>query len=215
MKMLDNSGFDKMRLPEGDEVLPGRSQPIETAQFHYVNGRSLKENWQTPLKTIMFGMGCFWGAERLMWQQEGVYVTAAGYAGGLTPNPTYEETCTGRTGHAEVVLVVYDCEKIPLTKLLQIFWQAHDPTQYMGQGADRGTSYRSAIYVNAMDDFEQAINSQKAYDDALRQNGLGLTQTEIARNLPFYYAEDYHQQYLAKNPGGYCGLKGTGVACPL
>jgi len=213
--MLDKMIFDKMRMPQPGEVLPGRAEPIETAQYHYVNGRALKEDWQAPLKKIMFGMGCFWGAERLLWQQSGVYVTASGYAGGFTPNPTYEETCTGRTGHAEVVLVVYNSEVLSLDKLLQIFWQAHDPTQYMAQGADIGTSYRSAIYVEDNQDFEQALHSQKLYDQALGENGLAASQTEIAMNFPFYYAESHHQQYLAKNPSGYCGLKGTGVACPL
>jgi len=213
--MLDNIVFDKMRMPKIDEVLPGRSTPIETAQYHYIKGLALKEDWQPPLKTILLGMGCFWGAERLMWQTDGVYVTAVGYAGGFTPNPTYEETGTGRTGHTEVVLVVYDSTILSLPALLQIFWQAHDPTQYMRQGADIGTSYRSAIYVNDARDFEQALNSQKIYDAALAQRGLENTKTEIGMNVPFYYAEAYHQQYLAKNPDGYCGLKGTGVACPI
>jgi len=207
--------FDKMRLPNPDEALPGRSQPMETALFHYVNGRALKEDWQPPLKTILLGMGCFWGAERLMWQTPGVYVTAVGYSGGITPNPTYEESCSGRTGHAEVVLVVYDSNILPLPQLLQIFWQAHDPTQYMRQGADIGSCYRSTLYVNDVGDLEQAYHSRDLYDRALVQNKRGTTVTEIALDQPFYYAEDYHQQYLAKNPNGYCGLKGTGVACPI
>jgi len=213
--MLEYTSFDKMRLPQPHEALLGRIEPIETAQYHFVNGQLLQDNWQPPLKTILLGMGCFWGAERLLWQQKGVHVTAAGYAGGMTPNPTYEETCTGRTGHAEVVLVVYDSEILPLSELLQIFWQSHDPTQYMRQGVDIGTTYRSAIYVSNFQDFELAQASQKTYDDALQQQGLGISQTEITMDKPFYYAEEHHQQYLAKNRDGYCGLKGTGVACPI
>jgi len=213
--MLDNLTFDKMRLPQPHEILPGRGEAIETAQFHYVNGRPLKEDWQPSLKTIVLAMGCFWGAERLLWQTQGVYVTAVGYSGGATPNPTYEEVCSGRTGHAEGVLVVYDSEILTLPKLLQIFWQAHDPTQYMRQGMDKGTSYRSAIYVNNRQDFEQAVSSQRIYDRALSQHKREASVTQIAQNQPFYYAEAYHQQYLAKNPDGYCGLKGTGIACPI
>jgi len=213
--MLNNPDFDKMRMPQPHEILPGRIVPIETAQYHYVNGRPLQEDWAPPLKTILLGMGCFWGAERLMWQTEGVYVTAVGYAGGFTPNPTYEEVGSGRTGHAEMVLVVYDRDILSLSRLLQIFWQAHDPTQYMRQGVDVGTSYRSAIYVNDAQDLKQALDSQQAYDAALRQNKWRATVTEIAQDRPFYYAESDHQQYLAKNPQGFCGLKGTGVTCPL
>jgi len=213
--MQESLIFDKMRLPEAAEALPGRAEPIATANLHHVNSRPLKDNWQPPLKTILLGMGCFWGAERLMWQTKGVYVTAVGYAGGITPNPTYEECCSGRTGHAEVVLVVYDETQLPLHELLRLFWQAHDPTQYMRQGADLGSSYRSALYVSDESALEEVRRSQKIYDEALQQKGWGATCTEIASHQPFYYAEAYHQQYLAKNPDGYCGLKGTGVACPI
>jgi len=215
MMMQETLIFDKMRLPTQAEALIGRGEPIATAQFHYVNGRPLRDDWQPPLKTILLGMGCFWGAERLMWQTQGVYVTAVGYAGGFTPNPTYEECCSGRTGHAEVVLVVYDATALPLSELLRLFWQSHDPTQYMRQGADVGSSYRSALYVADEHDLDEVRRSQQAYDLALQQQGLTATVTEIASDKTFYYAEEYHQQYLAKNPDGYCGLKGTGVACPI
>ncbi|MBB2972189.1 peptide-methionine (S)-S-oxide reductase MsrA [Mesorhizobium sp. RMAD-H1] len=203
----------KLKMPAPEEALPGRPEPIPTAATHFVTGRSLKGPWPDNMKKIMFGMGCFWGVERLFWQVPGVYATAAGYAGGITPNPTYEETCTGRTGHNEVVLVVYDPEIVSLADLLKIFWEEHDPTQGMRQGNDIGTTYRSGIYTFSPEDRQFAEQSRDAYQTALDARGLGRITTEILDAPEFYYAEDYHQQYLAKNPNGYCGLRGTGVAC--
>jgi peptide-methionine (S)-S-oxide reductase len=203
----------KTQMPAPEHALPGRPEPIPTATTHFVTGRPLKGPWPDNMKKIMLGMGCFWGVERLFWQVPGVYATAAGYAGGITPNPTYEETCTGLTGHAEVVLVVYDPAKVSLADLLKRFWEEHDPTQGMRQGNDIGTTYRSAIYTFSPEDREAAEASREAYQKALIAKGLGPITTEIRDAPEFYYAEDYHQQYLAKNPGGYCGLKGTGVAC--
>lgn len=203
----------KTRMPASEEALAGRPEPIPTASTHFVTGRPLKGPWPDNLKTIMFGMGCFWGVERLFWQVPGVYATAAGYAGGITPNPTYEETCTGLTGHNEVVLVVYDPAIVSLADLLKIFWEEHDPTQGMRQGNDIGTTYRSGIYAFSPEDRREAEESCEAYQKALDGRGLGPITTEILDAPEFYYAEAYHQQYLAKNPGGYCGLKGTGVAC--
>jgi peptide-methionine (S)-S-oxide reductase len=198
------------------EALPGRSAPIATAETHFVNGRPLKGPYPAGLETAIFGLGCFWGAERKFWQAgEGVYVTAVGYAGGFTPNPTYEETCTGRTGHTEAVLVVFDPKKIAYEDLLKIFWESHDPTQGMRQGNDVGSQYRSAIYATSPAQLASAKASAQAYGEALKAKGYGPITTEIAEAPPFYFAEDYHQQYLAKNPGGYCGLGGTGVSCPI
>ena len=208
-------GFDKSKMPQGKEILPGRQNAIPTSDRHFVNGEALKGPWRAPLKTILLGMGCFWGAERLFWSLPGVVVTSVGYAGGTTPNPTYEEVCSGRTGHTEVVQVTYDKSKIDLEQILKIFWEEHDPTQIMRQGNDHGNNYRSAIYVNDDDQLAIVKESAKNYGDALRQRGLGDIVTEIKINVPYYYAEDDHQQYLAKNPNCYCGLQGTGVSCPI
>lgn len=205
----------KVEMPSQDDALPGRRDTIPTASKHFVSGQPLKGPWPADMKQVMFGMGCFWGAERLFWQVPGVYVTAVGYAGGMTPNPTYEETCTGLTGHAEVVLVVYDPKVVSLGELLSLFWEEHDPTQGMRQGNDIGTTYRSVIYTFDQADRETVEKSRDAYQDALAARGLGPVTTEIADAPTFYYAEDYHQQYLAKNPNGYCGLRGTGVSCPI
>ena len=208
--------MSKLRPPAQGEALPGRAEPIATAASHYVNGRALKGLYPQGIETAIFGMGCFWGAERKFWQAgEGVYVTAVGYAGGATPNPTYEETCSGRTGHAEVVLVAHDPAKISYEDLLKIFWENHDPTQGMRQGNDVGTQYRSAIYATTPEQLAAARRSAEAYRKALAARGYGPITTEIAEAGPFYFAEGYHQQYLAKNPGGYCGLGGTGVSCPV
>jgi peptide-methionine (S)-S-oxide reductase len=198
------------------QALPGREQPIATAPTHFVNGRPLKGPYPAGTETAIFAMGCFWGAERKFWEAgEGVYVTAVGYSGGFTPNPTYEETCTGRTGHAEAVLVVYDPIKISYEQLLKIFWENHDPTQGMRQGNDVGSQYRSAIYATSPAQLAAASASRDMYAKALRAMVLGSITTEIEDAKPFYFAEAYHQQYLAKNPGGYCGLGGTGVSCPI
>ncbi|ASV86578.1 peptide-methionine (S)-S-oxide reductase [Ochrobactrum quorumnocens] len=205
----------KIEMPSQNDALPGRRDAIPTALKHFVSGQPLKGPWPEGMKQVMFGMGCFWGAERLFWQVRGVYVTAVGYAGGITPNPTYEETCTGLTGHAEVVLVVYDPNVVSLGELLSLFWEEHDPTQGMRQGNDIGTTYRSVIYTFDQADREIVEKSRGAYQDALAARGLGPVTTEIADAPTFYYAEDYHQQYLAKNPNGYCGLRGTGVSCPI
>jgi peptide-methionine (S)-S-oxide reductase len=205
----------KTKMPSAAEALPGRADPIPTASHHHVSGRPLAGPYPEGLETAMFGMGCFWGAERLFWQTEGVWVTAVGYAGGLTPNPTYRETTTGLTGHAEMVLVVFDPAKVAYSDLLRIFWESHDPTQGMRQGNDVGTTYRSAIYTYGDEQAEQAQASKDDYEAALGKAGRGRITTEIAPAPTFYFAEPEHQQYLAKNPGGYCGLQGTGVACPL
>ena len=182
---------------------------------HHVNGERIQPPFAPGLETAVFGLGCFWGAERLFWRLPGVVSTAVGYAGGFTPNPTYEEVCTGRTGHTEVVLVVYDPARIDYEALLRAFWEAHDPTQGMRQGADVGTQYRSAIYASSPQQLAAANASKRTYQERLIQAGLGTVTTEIRTAPPFYYAEGYHQQYLAKNPGGYCGLAGTGVSCPV
>ena len=204
------------RMPTAAEALPGRAQPIATAATHYVNGRPLKGPYPAGAETAIFGMGCFWGAERKFWQAgEGIFVTAVGYAGGFSPNPTYEETCSGRTGHTEAVLVVFDPQKISYERLLQLFWENHDPTQGMRQGNDVGSQYRSAIYSTTPAQLAAARESAAVYGQALKAKGLGAITTEIAEAGRFYFAEDYHQQYLAKNPGGYCGLGGTGVSCPI
>jgi peptide-methionine (S)-S-oxide reductase len=203
-------------LPSAAEALPGRAAPMPTATTHYVNGERLKPPYPDGLAQAVFGLGCFWGAERKFWELgEGVYVTAVGYAGGFTPNPTYEEVCSGRTGHAEVVLVVFDPKKISYETLLKTFWENHNPTQGMRQGNDVGTQYRSAIYTFDEAQRKAADASKTAYQKALTAKGLGAITTEIASAGEVYFAEDYHQQYLAKNPAGYCGLGGTGVSCPI
>jgi len=201
----------KTQMLAADEALPGRETPINVPETHYVNGRLIKQPFPRHTATILFAMGCFWGAERRMWQQSGVYTTAVGYAAGFTPNPTYEEVCSGMTGHAEVVMVVYENTAENLAHLLKVFWEAHDPTQGMRQGNDIGTQYRSGVYV-ANDEQERAVlASLEVYQQQLNDSGLGGISTEIGKDVSFYYAEGYHQQYLAKNPQGYCGLSGTGV----
>jgi peptide-methionine (S)-S-oxide reductase len=203
-------------LPSATEALPGRADPIPTAKRHFVNGHPLQPPYPAGLAQAVFGLGCFWGAERKFWELgDGIYVTAVGYAGGHTKNPTYEEVCSGRTGHTEVVLVVFDPAKISYEKLLKTFWETHNPTQGMRQGNDVGTQYRSAIYTATDAQRDAALSSEAAYQKALTAKGLGTITTEIAPAGEFYFAEDYHQQYLAKNPAGYCGLGGTGVSCPL
>ncbi len=205
-----------LTLPQAGEALPGRSQPIATAAKHFLNGHGLKPPFPAGIETAIFGLGCFWGAERKFWQLgPGIWTTAVGYAGGQTPNPTYEEACSGRTGHAEVVLVAYDPSLISYETLLKTFWESHDPSQGMRQGNDVGTQYRSAIYVTSEAQRAAAEKSKAVYDKALAARGLGPITTEIRDAPPFYYAEAYHQQYLAKNPAGYCGLGGTGVACQI
>ncbi|MCB1384712.1 MAG: peptide-methionine (S)-S-oxide reductase MsrA [Nitratireductor sp.] len=213
---LINMLTKKMKLPAPDEALPGRPEPLETAETHFVNGTPLKPPFPDHLETAMFGMGCFWGVERIFWQTPGVFTTAVGYAGGLTPNPTYQETCTGLTGHNEVCLVVYDPAKVSYADLLRIFWEGHDPTQGMRQGNDTGTQYRSGIYVFNAGQKAAAEESRAMYQQALSAAGRPEKITTEIRDAPeFYYAEEYHQQYLAKNPSGYCGIGGTGVACPI
>jgi len=203
-------------LPAPDQALPGRTAPLPAAERHFVNGRSLQPPYPEGLEKAVFGLGCFWGAERKFWQMgDGIWVTAVGYAGGLTPNPTYEEVCTGMTGHNEVVLVVFDPKKTPYEALLKTFWENHDPTQGMRQGNDIGTQYRSGIYVFDEAQRRAAEASKAAYAEALAGQGYGPVTTEILDTGPFYFAEDYHQQYLAKNPNGYCGLGGTGVSCQI
>ncbi|HVP59508.1 MAG TPA: peptide-methionine (S)-S-oxide reductase MsrA [Myxococcaceae bacterium] len=204
----------KLGLPTAAEALPGRSTRMPVPDKHFVNGQPLVGPW-TGKEQALFGMGCFWGAERLFWQMPGVTVTAVGYAGGLTPNPTYKEVCSGRTGHAEVVLVVFDPKVTSYEKLLRTFWENHDPTQGMRQGNDVGTQYRSAIYAFSDDQRRAAEASREAYQKMLTAAGHGQITTEIREAPEFFYAEDYHQQYLAKNPGGYCGIGGTGVSCPV
>ncbi len=204
-----------MSLPSAAEALPGRAQEMSISPNHFVTGAPLKGPYPDGAETIYLGLGCFWGAERLFWQLPGVIVTAVGYQGGHTPNPTYEETCSGLTGHTEAVMVVYDPAIVSLETLLKTFWEEHDPTQGMRQGNDMGTQYRSAIYTTTPQQAEIVEKSRSAYADALRARGLGPITTEIAPAGPFYFAETYHQQYLAKNPNGYCGLAGTGVTCPI
>jgi peptide-methionine (S)-S-oxide reductase len=206
----------RVTLPAAAEALPGRPDAISTAETHFINGHRLKPPFPPAIATAVFGMGCFWGAERKFWELgEGIYVTAAGYAGGFTPNPTYEEVCSGATGHAEVVLVAFDPAKISYETLLNTFWESHDPTQGMRQGNDVGTQYRSAIYVENAAQRTAAEASKAAYAKALAAHGFAAITTEILDRPDFYYAEGYHQQYLAKNPQGYCGLGGTGVSCPI
>jgi peptide-methionine (S)-S-oxide reductase len=202
-------------MPTAADALPGRAEPIRTDATHFVSGRPLKGPYPEGMQTAIFGMGCFWGVERVFWNVPGVYVTAVGYAGGYTPNPTYEEVCSGRTGHTEAVLVVFDPKVVSYADLLKVFWENHDPTQGMRQGNDLGTQYRSAIYYADDAQKHAAETSRDAYAAALKAKGLGDITTEIAPAPEFYFAEDYHQGYLAKNPGGYCGIGGTGVSCPV
>ena len=204
----------KLELPSAEQALPGRAESMAVPAAHYVNGNPLKAPFPAALQQAVFALGCFWGAERRFWQQPGEWSTAVGYAGGHTPNPTYEEVCSGLTGHTEVVLVVFDPQQTSYEQLLKVFWEAHNPTQGMRQGNDIGTQYRSAIYC--MDDaqLQAALASQAQFQLELEKAGFGAITTEIAAAPPFYYAEAYHQQYLAKNPGGYCGLGGTGVCLP-
>jgi peptide-methionine (S)-S-oxide reductase len=208
-------GRDKTRMVAAEEALPGRSTPMPVPELHAVTGHRIVPPFPDGLRTAVFGMGCFWGAERIFWRTPGVYSTAVGYAGGHTPNPSYEEVCSGRTGHTEAVLVVFDPAQVSYGELLRVFWEGHDPTQGMRQGNDRGTQYRSAIYWSSPAQRDAALASRDAYQAVLTAAGHRPITTEIAEAGPFYYAEDYHQQYLAKNPGGYCGLGGTGVACPV
>ncbi len=198
-----------------EDALPGRPDPIPTSDTHFVLGTPLKPPFPDGLQTAVVGMGCFWGAERVFWQAEGVYTTAVGYAGGYTPNPTYEETCSGKTGHTEAVLVVFDPEQITYEEILKLFWENHDPTQGMRQGNDVGTQYRSAIYTTDPSQLAAVEATRAAFGERLAAKGYGAITTEVAELGAFYYAEDYHQQYLAKNPAGYCGLGGTGVSCPV
>ena len=200
-------------LPDAAAALPGRPEPIPTAAVHAVNGHALKGPYPEGLETAVFALGCFWGAERLFWRLPGVWVTAAGYAGGFTPNPTYEETCSGRTGHSEAVLVVFDPKIVSYEAMLKTFWEAHDPTQGMRQGNDVGSQYRSAVYTTTPEQAAAAAKSKAEYEAALAKRGMGPVTTEIAPAGEFYFAEAYHQQYLHKNPRGYCGLQGTGVRC--
>jgi peptide-methionine (S)-S-oxide reductase len=202
-------------VPAPDDALPGRDTPIPVTEDHVVLGTPIAPPFPEGIETAVFGMGCFWGAERLFWQLPGVYTTAVGYAGGTTPNPTYQETCTGMTGHTEVVLVAYDPSRISYDELLRVFWEGHDPTQGMRQGNDVGTQYRSAIYSTTPAQQEAALASKARYAMELAKAGYGMISTEIADAGPFYYAETYHQQYLARNPNGYCGIGGTGVSCPI
>jgi peptide-methionine (S)-S-oxide reductase len=201
----------KVTLPSADTALPGRSDELSVPEHHFVNGNLLKPPFQEGLEQAIFGMGCFWGAERYFWERQGVYVTAVGYAGGITPNPSYEEVCSGMTGHNEVVLVVFDPKVTPFTDLLSLFWETHDPTQGMRQGNDSGTQYRSGIYTTTDEQLNQAQKSLSVFQENLKLQGHGSITTEIYSAPEFYYAEDYHQQYLAKVPNGYCGLGGTGV----
>jgi len=205
----------KTETPSAEAALPGRSESLSVPELHYVNGHSLKPPFPEGMQMAMFGLGCFWGAEQIFWKTDGVYTTAVGYTAGHTPNPTYEEVCTGMTGHNEVVRVVFDPRGAPFASLLRAFWESHDPTQGMRQGNDLGTQYRSGIYVYTNEQKKDAIASRDGYQEVLGAAGHGHITTEILDATDFYYAEEYHQQYLAKNPSGYCGLGGTGVACPV
>lgn len=208
-------GFGKKSsLPTLDEALPGRTAVMPVPAKHYVNGNPLKPPFPAGLEMALFGLGCFWGAERKFWQQKGVFTTAVGYAAGVTPNPTYQEVCSGMTGHNEVVLVAFDPQVISYADLLKVFWESHNPTQGMAQGNDKGTQYRSGIYVYSESQKQAAEVARDRYQEALKSSGYGTITTEILTAPEFYYAEDYHQQYLAKNPGGYCGLGGTNVCLP-
>ncbi|MGH9282716.1 MAG: peptide-methionine (S)-S-oxide reductase MsrA [Acidimicrobiales bacterium] len=208
-------GRHKTEMPTEATALPGRPQAMPVAPQHVVKGTALAPPFPDHLEQAVFGLGCFWGAERVFWRLDGVYGTAVGYAGGYTPNPSYEEVCSGRTGHTEAVLVVYDPAQVSYEQLLRAFWENHDPTQGMRQGNDVGTQYRSAIYTTTPEQAEAARSSRDMYQKELTDRGYGMITTEIGPAGPFYYAEDYHQQYLAKNPSGYCGLGGTGVSCPI
>ena len=208
-------GKNKSQLPGADEALPGRPTEMPVPAKHFVNGHPLKAPFPDGLETAMFGMGCFWGAERKFWEATGVYTTAVGYAAGLTPNPTYQEVCSGRTGHNEVVLVVFDPKQITYDQILKIFWESHDPTQGMRQGNDFGTQYRSGLYYFTDAQRQAAELSRDMFQEALTAKRYGTITTEVLPAPTFYYAEEYHQQYLAKNPAGYCGLGGTGVSCPI
>jgi peptide-methionine (S)-S-oxide reductase len=205
----------KLRLPRPDQALPGREEPMPVPETHYVNGHRIVPPFPAGLEQAVFGMGCFWGAERKFWKEPGVYSTAVGYAGGYTPNPTYREVCTGMTGHTEVVLVVFDPKVTSYDTMLKVFWENHDPTQGMRQGNDVGTQYRSAIYTFSAEQQKAAEASRQGYQDRLTEAGYDRISTEITSAPPFYYAEEYHQQYLAKNPDGYCGIGGTGVSCQI
>ena len=207
--------FSKLRMPAEDQALPGRSERMPVPEAHHVNGTRLSPPFPDGLERALFGMGCFWGAEKKFWQLPGVYTTAVGYAAGFTPNPTYREVCTGMTGHNEVVLVVFDPKKISYDQLLKVFWENHDPTQGMRQGNDTGTQYRSGVYVFNDAQREAAERSRDVFQAELARRGYGRITTEILAAPEFYYAEAYHQQYLSKNPDGYCGLGGTGVTCPV
>lgn len=211
-------GLNKNSMVTEAEAIPGRAEVMQVANTHHQNGHPIVPPFPDGMEEVVFGMGCFWGAERRFWIQEGVYTTASGYAGGFTENPTYEEVCSGLTGHTEVVRVVFDPAVVTLEQLLKVFWEAHDPTQGMRQGNDTGTQYRSAIYCCSDEkggdaQMKVVLQSRGQYQSLLEQSGFSSITTEISQNKPFYYAENYHQQYLAKNPGGYCGLKGTGVSC--
>jgi peptide-methionine (S)-S-oxide reductase len=206
---------DRRALPRPEEALPGRAEALAVPELHFVNHNRIVPPFPAGTALADFGLGCFWGAEKAFWKLPGVYSTAVGYQGGHTPNPTYREVCTGRTGHAEVVRVIFDPERISYRELLKAFWEAHDPTQGMRQGNDAGTQYRSAIYTHSAEQLAAAEATRETYATALRGRGFGPVTTEIRAAPPFYYAEEYHQQYLAKNPDGYCGLGGTGVACQL
>jgi len=205
---------DKLMIPTADQCLPGRTIKMPVPKEHHVNGHSLEGPYPEGLELAQFGLGCFWGAERIFWQAPGVWTTAVGYSGGHTPNPTYEEVCSGRTGHTEAVLVVYDPKVTSYEALLKLFWESHDPSQGMRQGNDVGTQYRSAIYIYTPEQRHAAEASRDRFQKELSAAGYGEITTEIRDAPPFYFAEDYHQQYLAKNPFGYCGLGGTGVSCP-
>jgi peptide-methionine (S)-S-oxide reductase len=205
----------KTKMPTPQEALPGRSQKMPIPNQHFVNGNPIAAPFPAGIELAMFGLGCFWGAERKFWQTPGVYSTAVGYAAGHTPNPTYQEVCSGMTGHNEVVLVAYDPSQVSYETLLKVFWESHNPTQGMRQGNDVGTQYRSGIYTYSDAQKQLAESSRQAYQTALKAQGYGEITTEILTAPEFYYAEEYHQQYLAKNPGGYCGLGGTGVSCPV
>jgi peptide-methionine (S)-S-oxide reductase len=206
--------YEKTQMPRPEDALPGRAEKIKVPAQHFVNGHPLEPPFPHEMRTAMFGLGCFWGAERCFWQLRGVYSTAVGYAGGYTPNPSYQEVCSGMTGHNEVVRVVYDPGMVSYAKLLTVFWESHDPTQGMRQGNDVGTQYRSGIYTYTSEQKSQALVARDQYQRSLHEAGYGSITTEIVDAPEFYYAEAYHQQYLAKNPDGYCGLGGTGVTCP-